>query len=729
MEFDPDQERVVGHGDGHALILAGAGSGKTACCVGRCVRRIRSGIPAESILLLTFTNKAASEMRERIAAALDRPLGPDDSPSGKSALPLASTFHSWGYRFIRQWPVLCGRGGRAGLMDDRDASDLLDQSIYAHAPYLSRPDATRLRRGIERVRAEGVCATADPASGEILWGPLAGDASLAEAVLDSQQIDSPEDVETARIALWNYTQRKEFQNLLDFDDLILLPERALRTNPRVRDRLRTRFVDITVDESQDTNGGQYRLLRQLAGQTVVMVGDDDQGIYSFRGARPRNLRDFRDEFSPIEYRLERNYRSLPGIVNPASRLIRKNRDRLEKNPRPVRTAPATMPTIRRHPSESQSGSRYPRATIRAIGKLSHTRGANRATGDPEFIKHPSGERMAEQIARGIRAQINRGTPLDEIAVLYRVNAITTVLEPALLRFQIPYWVKDSTALLSRPVARILVGIARLCHNPADEPALRRMIELVPGVGDAALRELSNLRTRNGYPGLLDGADALRSVARGRLIALREGLEVLRAEGPSQVSAWAFRHGLAEWMDKHARGAMRSLKVSPKKPEYRHLLEKKLQWYSRLAEEVQCVIDTRIKDVRGKKDQWADVLEILCAPPIGDERPKVMLTTVHGAKGLEWNSVHLAGFSEGLMPLTPRDGGTITQQDLEEERRLAYVAMTRAKDHLYLHHPANITLNGRFLTLQGSRFVREYLPEPDKKEVPDRTWESEGVRPT
>ena len=463
----------------------------------------------------------------------------------------------------------------------------------------------------------------------------------------------------------------------------------LRTHQDMRDRLRTRILDITVDEAQDTNGGQYRLLRQIAGTTVVMVGDDDQGIYSFRGARPRNLRDFKEEFSPIEYRLERNYRSLPGIVEPAARLIRLNRDRLEKNPRPVRPCGNSIEMA--HPPR--------RMALAAVD----------APEDLRFIRHPSGERMGEHIAATIQAQIDRGIPPSEIAVLYRVNAMVQTLEPALLRFRIPYWVKDSAALLDRPAARILVGIARLCNNPTDEPALRRLIDLIPGVGEGALCNLVRLAAQNPAPGLLEAAKQLRpSALQTRLISLRVQLGRLHEAGPSHILAWAFSHGMREWIEKQARVSLRSMKITDTHPEYATHLDRKIRWYCTIVKEVQCAIDARIKDTENLLDQWSNALEILCDSPTENDPPKVTLTTVHGAKGLEWTVVHVAGFSEGLMPLTPHDSETIMRRDLEEERRLAYVAMTRAKDHLFLHHPATITLNGRFFSLQGSRFVRECL---------------------
>src|SRR5690625_559200 len=420
--LDPDQATVVAHETGPAVVLAGAGAGKTRCTTERAARRLtESGVASEGLILLTFTNKAAAEMRERLRQRLPESV----------KLPWIGTFHSFGNRLLRIHGKRIGVPPNATLMDADDANRMLDTFLAVPLPDRSRRiDAIRL---YDAVCANGldVAEEADLPALEELCGAHGFSGHARRGFIE---------------ALGRFEAEKRRAAVLDFSDLILLPQRLLKRNPELQERLRSGLRDVTVDEAQDTDGAQFRLLQLITppANTVLLVGDDDHAIYEWRHARPENMREFIERYDAVVYRLERNYRSTPAIVSGGAALVRHNENRLEKNPYAVRQAPPTD-------------------TVR-------------------LVEYDDGDSMADGVAERIAAAIASGVSPADIAILYRKNRLSRTVETSLLRQGIPYRIKSGTDLLSYAEVRMMLAAGRLAANRRDVRALARLADLVPGRG-------------------------------------------------------------------------------------------------------------------------------------------------------------------------------------------------------------------------------------------------------
>jgi superfamily I DNA/RNA helicase len=639
--LDPDQANVVAHENGPAAILAGAGSGKTRCTTERAARRLTAaGIPSEGLILLTFTNKAASEMRERLRARL---------PQGVP-LPWIGTFHSFGNRILRSHGEHIGVPRNATLMDAEDADRMLDAFLATAFPDKGR-----------RIDAIGLHATLN-AHG--LDPTLESDLPEIERLCQENTFAG----HTRRAlmeALRRYEMEKRRAAVLDFSDLILLPIRLLRTNPALRERLRRRLKDVTVDEAQDTDGAQFRLLKLITPEdnTVLLVGDDDQAIYEWRHARPDNMRDFIEEYGATIYRLERNYRSTPAIVTCGAALVRHNENRLEKNPYAVRTAPQSDRV--------------------------------------RLVEYNDSDSMAEGIADRIASAIATGRSPASIAVLYRKNRLSRLVEIALLRRAIPYRIKAGTDLLSYADVRMLLAAGRLATNRRDVRALARLADLVPGLGAKGVGQM----IAAGDDPLLQTGRLASKAAQG-VRQLAESLDRLRQEGPDKLLDWCqtmplFRTWMHERAKNHLKSSGRTLCPDEIKLALRPALGRMGAVQKAMSKRLESLGNNASADER-----WATALEVIAAGTDEAESndAKVTLCTVHASKGLEWSMVHLFGFSDGLMPMQREEA----VENLAEERRLAYVALTRAQNEIMLHHADRIDLgtgNG-MEKMPVSRFLEE-----------------------
>ncbi|MEX0872950.1 MAG: ATP-dependent helicase, partial [Aquisalimonadaceae bacterium] len=619
--LDDDQARVVAHDDGPAAVLAGAGSGKTRCTTERALRRLTSaGIAGEAILLLTFTNRAAGEMRERLKARL---------PAGLT-LPWIGTFHSFGSQLLRKHGKIIGVPGNATLMDSEDARRMLDALLAG--PFPDKARRQQAMQHFDAITAAGLDVTTHE------------DLLLIRDHLAENEFGP---VATARFIerLRRYDREKRNAAVLDFADLIQLPARLLRADPDLRERVAGGLQDITVDEAQDTDGAQFRLLRLLmpASRTMLLVGDDDQAIYEWRHARPANLRDFIESYAATTYRLERNYRSTPAIVNSGANLVSNNTDRLEKRPRPVRPAP-TDDRLRLH-------------------------------------HHGGPDAMADKLAEQLRDSIQAGTSPADIAVLYRKNRLARVLETALLRLALPYRVKAGMDLLSYADVRMMLAAGRLASNRRDIRALSRLADLVPGLGARGVNRL----LEGGADPLANGWK-LKPQAAGALERLSAALQTLHDRGPEHLLDWCMATSLfKEWVRQRARRhAGGSGDADALHQAMRPMLSR--------MEAVQRALRRRLDGLPGTAAahaRWAAALEVIASgsDDADPDTPMITLSTMHAAKGLEWPEVHVFGFSSGLMPLE-REG---VVENLAEERRLAYVTITRAQHRLHLHHADRMDL--------------------------------------
>lgn len=671
-ELDEDQSKIALHRSGPALILAGAGSGKTTSVIHRAYNNIMfNGSNPRKMVLMTFTNKAAYEMRCRLHEKLEE-RGYD------GPLPLITTYHSFGHRIITKNPEVCHRRAGLSLLDDKDATSLKREILGL---LFNKQDLKPLISAYSFVRNEGLDPLNDEHRGEI----------------NKIVIDRTEDISTddAMLAFREYEKQKEMLNVVDFDDLVNLPIKALTADVKFRERVVNAIEDITIDEAQDNNVAQYKLLSLIcdprAGQTILLIGDDDQSIHRWRGAHPEKINAFIRDYDPKIFLLERNYRSTHEIVSHATQLIRCNEDRLEKNPYSIRDEKGARPI--------------------------------------DLSTHKSGVKMANAIAADIRADIKAGVPVEEIAVLYRTNKMARLLEPGLMALNIPYYVKRGVELLGLAENKMIICACRLAVNPSDKLAFKYISQMIPGLGQKRFEELMEYVD----VGMSNEQIAARLPAKAQAATLDvlNSITKLKQDGPESLYSWAinsnyFRQWIAkksstvidmnkpvgfdEWSaNEEACAGGATNDSGPKNADcekYSILLNGNIKnrlMNMKLVQQSICFrVDGLGDDIKSK---WTEAMEVIIRPPDGDDFKGVALSTIHSAKGLEWDTVHIAGFSEGLLPLTNHDGNI---EDLTEERCLAYVGMTRAKNKLMLHHPQKINLqNGRgSMALRPSRFILE-----------------------
>ncbi|MGH2949688.1 MAG: ATP-dependent helicase, partial [Solirubrobacteraceae bacterium] len=632
---DPEQREAVRQTDGPLLVIAGAGSGKTRVMTERTAHLIEQGIahPGQ-ILSITFTNKAAGEMRERLA----RRVGPE--LAGAVTL---GTFHALCARILRAHPGDSGRSARYSIYDEGDSKRVLER-------YLTRADKARIERdqvlaAISRAknhlvaRDRFLCATPDQLGGLVLH----------------------DDIKQIITSVWGQVDAElERSDALDFDDLIGFTVALLERLPDVLAGYRRRWRYLQVDEHQDTNPLQDRLLRLLAGENpnLMVVGDDQQAIYRFRSADVRNILRFdRDYPQARVVRLVRNYRSTPQIVNAANRLIAHNATGRPKTM--VAQAPAgPEPMCRAHASE-EAEARWAAAAIARAG--------------------------AHGIARS------------EIAVLARAKGVLTSIESALVAAEIPYQVLSGTAFYQRREVKAGLAHLALLVNPHDAEAFSRvMLDARPGIGEVTAARVDAHATTANISLLeacvqADGLSRTRRDQKASLIAFgRAMLELagqLERRSVSSLLAEIVRlpHGLQEALARHDDGETRSARL--------HDLVAAARAYERDAGDPSPVDFLARAALAAGADQAA-----------GEPDPdRVTLCTVHGAKGLEWQVVLVCGLEEGTFP----SQHAALPEAMEEERRLAYVAVTRAKRTLVLSHSHR--RYGR--AARPSRFIAEALCAP------------------
>ena len=625
--LNEEQKRVVLHQGGPALVVAGAGSGKTRTVVHRIGYLIAGrGVHPAEILAVTFTNKAAGELKERLSSLVGRPAGDL----------WTATFHSAALRILRAYGERVGLSPGFPVYDEDDQLQVVKE-VLSELGLEARP--TAVRAWIDRVKTR----SAGEGYEEILAGLPEWVAGLGP--------------EAFAAVLRAYERRLEHLGAVDFSDLLLKAIELLSEHPEVLARVRARARFVHVDEYQDTNPAQYRLVRLLfdEGSELVAVGDPDQSIYGFRSADLTNILRFADDFPGARvYRLETNYRSTEAILEVANAVIARNRERLEKRLRPVRSG-----------------------------------------GDPVRL-YVAGDHRDEAAfaAREARRLLGRYRP-DEIAVLYRTNAQSRVLEEAFRREGVPHRVVGGTAFFSRREVKDLLAYARAALDPRDEVALLRILNTPPrGIGAKTVERVKARAAERGVPffaalkeagEFLEGRQA-RAVAEFlRLLgALSELAEVIppRAFLEEVLSATGYReHLLSE-----PGGEERLENVE-------ELLRAAREWEEEGGGELSAFLDEVALTARAEE-------------PGGERGEAVSLMTLHNAKGLEFKAVFLVGVEEGLLPHRQ----SATPAELEEERRLFYVGITRAMDLLYLARASEREVYGRRERAEPSRFLEEIPAE-------------------
>jgi ATP-dependent DNA helicase UvrD/PcrA len=616
--LNPQQQEAVLSSEGPVLILAGAGSGKTRVITHRIAHLVlEKGVPSEQILAVTFTNKAAGEMRSRVEALL-----------GGALKGWISTFHSFCVRLLRREAENAGLPRDFLIYDDddqlacvRDALRFLDLSEKLHPP-------RRLLSGISAHKNRGQ----DPETAP-------GD-SVAASIL-------------ARVAE-RYRLALEAAHALDFDDLLLRAAALLRDREDVRERYRRLFRYVLVDEYQDTNRTQYDLIRLLVspGGNLTVVGDEDQSIYAWRGANIDNILDFEQDFPGARVlRLEQNYRSSQAILDTASSLVEKNLRRKGK-------------------------------TLRAV----------KDGGEPVGL-HVAGDEYQEAAWVVEHIAARRGG--SRAAVLYRMNSQSRLFEEALTRSRIPYVVVGGVGFYARKEVRDLLAYLRLVANPRDAVALRRVLNVpARGIGGRTEAELERIAAERGF----SFWDALGAAVDEALLPARATLPLGR-----------FRE------------VVTSLRLEAEHLDIKGLLSRILEvtgYAAALAQDDSAESQDRLENLAELLSAAADYQAQEEAPSLAGfldrvsllsdvdmapgDRP-VALMTLHSAKGLEFDSVFLVGLEEGLVP---HSRSAQSQEELEEERRLCYVGMTRAMDRLALTWARTRQVFGQRRVSQPSRFLEE-----------------------
>ena len=619
--LNPRQREAVLAVEGPVLILAGAGSGKTRVITHRIAHLVLDrGVPSESVLAVTFTNKAAAEMRSRAEALL----------AGQSLGSWMSTFHSFCVRLLRREAAAAGLTPRFLIYDEtdqlaavREALRALDLSEKLHPP----------RRLLSRISAR-------KNSGR-------GEAEDEDSVAGI----------TARVQA-RYSEVLESAGALDFDDLLLRAVTLLEGHPDVRRAWGQRFRYLLVDEYQDTNRAQYELVRLLAGEhgNLTVVGDEDQSIYSWRGADISNILDFEHDFPGARvFRLEENYRSSQVILDVASALVERN--------------------------------------VRRKGKLLR---AVRSGGEPVRL-HEATDEFEE--AAWVVDRIAVAREGHRSAILVRMNAQSRLFEEALLRARLPYLVLGGVGFYERREIKDLLAYLRLVTNPDDSVAFHRVVNVPPrGIGSRTIGEIDRAARDAGTSpwramvGLVDEA-ALPSRALVALRRFRELVEGLREE----TAVRGLRALLERTLETTGYAAILA----------REDTQESQDRLENLAELLAAAVEYETREDSPSLSGFLDRAALLSdTDGLRDDVP-VLLMTLHSAKGLEFESVFLVGLEEGLLP----HSRSLTGPDaLEEERRLCYVGMTRAMARLHLSWARSRQVFGQRRISEPSRFLEEIPAE-------------------
>jgi DNA helicase-2/ATP-dependent DNA helicase PcrA len=631
FDLNPEQYRAATHGDGPMLILAGAGTGKTRVLTARIAWLVAQGVDPASILAVTFTNKAAKEMRERVSGSVN---------SEQAKLITLSTFHALCVRILRKHAALLGYKENFSIFDESDQMGLM-KKLAARIHDKENPlDPNLARNVISKAKNFGIA--------------------------------EPDTTDTALGSLFSkYQNELRTLNAMDFDDLLLKARELLRDHPEARADLRSRYKHILVDEFQDTNKLQLELVSLLAGDerpNICVVGDDDQSIYGWRGAEASNLLEFERHFpDPEVIKLEQNYRSTDIILSVANRLIKNNARRRGKN-----------------------------------------LWSDRKEGEPVRILSAADDKTeAEFIADEIQAsgpQSSKARPWTDFAILYRMNAQSRQFEEVLRERRIPYRVVGGKSFFDRREVKDVVAYLGALLNPDDDNALLRVLANPPrGIGAATLQLATEAGAKNGK-GLLailndpDHLDVSSSRTRGAIQRFTEdwGAYRIQLQTPGADASAILRTILEEC------GYFEDLKKSCKTDEesdnrqenVRELLNALAGYCQRHPKE----------GPRGFLDGL--MLEQEKEEEKAEERDGVTLITLHAAKGLEYPEVWLVGAEEGLLPHErSKSEGTV-----DEERRLLYVGITRARNRLTITHCATRRKFGSVMSCTPSSFLLELAGE-------------------
>ncbi len=636
-ELNPQQCAAVKAPPGPALVIAGAGSGKTRTLTYRVAYLMENGVPAQNILLLTFTNKAAREMINRVSKLL---------PNDITGL-WAGTFHSIGNRILRRYPTEAGFAPGFSIMDREDQKDLLDAVIAALG---IDPKEKRFPKG------------------EVLSDVLSYSLNTGHSIDDVLLEKYPHFFEfSAQIteAGKRYEAKKKSANCLDFDDLLEKTLRLLRNESAIAQHFQHQFQFILVDEYQDTNHLQADFIDILADhhRNLMVVGDDAQSIYSWRGADFKNILDFSRRYPNAQvHKIETNYRSAPQILAVANAAIASNVHQFKK-----------VLVAARKPAPVKPG----------------------------LVPLGDSTQQAAFIAQRILDFREEGIELNEIAVLYRAHYHSMEVQMELTRHGIPFQITSGLRFFEQAHVKDVAAFLKFVVNPRDEVAFKRMVRLLPGIGARSAEQLWS------GVSVAAGLDKSQELITPGTTSLADSLRAQRVPAKA-AQAW---QQLAHTLDEIAPGG----KPNPPSEMINSVMEAVYEDYAKSAfpnyDQRREDLNTLANFAR-QFESAADFLDQLAlltsldseVSAANEDDEMVTLSSVHQAKGLEWKVVFVIWMTEGMFP----SSRSLENPDaIEEERRLFYVAVTRAKDELYLTFP-HLRLNaGHGEMLQRpSRFIGE-----------------------
>lgn len=638
--LNPQQREAVVYKDGPALVIAGAGSGKTRVLTYKIVDLLRSGFEPYRILALTFTNKAAREMKERVAALVGEKV---------SSRLWMGTFHSIFLRILRQHAELIGFRAGFTIYDTTDSKTLVKNIIKE----LSLDD--------KAYKTSTVLSTISNAKNALVT------AEQYNADADYYQQDKRAKRPLTGKIYSIYCQRCKNANAMDFDDILFYMNTLLRDNPDIKRHYQEFFRYILVDEYQDTNFAQHLIISQLStpANRLCVVGDDAQSIYSFRGANIGNIINMKNRYPDLRtFKLERNYRSTKNIVDAAGSLIAKNTGQLKK----------------------------------------HTFSENDAGEKIKIVKTYSDMEEAYIVANMIsQSKLTHHDSYDEYAVLYRTNAQSRILEESLRKRNIPYRIYGGLSFYQRKEIKDVICYFRLSINPDDDEALRRVINYpARGIGETTMRKLQSVAAESGvsmWNVLCSPHEYSLPVNSGTMKKL-EGFRAMMQEFVTDNESGANAFSLAQLI--YNRTRILAQLAHDNTPESISKKENLTELLSGL------------KDFTDMKTETGDdasmrafLSEVMLATDQDEsdttDEPKVTMMTVHAAKGLEFKHIFIVGVEEELFP-SALSMDSLAQ--IEEERRLLYVAITRAKTTCTISYAGSRFRNGQTVISKPSRFLSD-----------------------
>ncbi len=642
-ELNPAQRAAVEYNDGPLLVIAGAGSGKTRVLTYKIAYLLEQGVAAGNILALTFTNKAAREMKARIAQLVGE----------ENARYLwMGTFHSICARILRQEAQYIGYTHDYSIYDTADSKSLLKHIV-------------KDMQLDEKVYKAGVLSGRISMAKNHLLSPTQYAANREFTMQDRFE----RLYEMTRVYT-EYNRRLRAANAMDFDDLLFMTNELFRTQPEVLRKYQELFQYVLVDEYQDTNYAQYLIVKRLAEPQdhICVVGDDAQSIYSFRGADITNILSFQKGYEQAKlFKLERNYRSTQTIVNAANSLIRHNKNQISK---------AVY-------SDKETGNR-----LRLCACMTD---------------RDEAQAVARQI-RLLKKSYDDKNPLsyNDIAVMYRTNAQSRVLEDELRRLAIPYRIYGGTSFYQRKEVKDAIAYLRVAVNLPDNEALLRIINYpARGIGETTMAKISDMARQKGvsvYEVVREPHDPALSISPSTQTELTEFAEMMQrfAEEAGTKDAYTFASEML-----HQSGLLRDAK-SDTSPEGIARLEN-LQELLNGIHEFSANRQQQGHDFTAIADFLAEVSLLTDQDEhTADQEPRVTLLTVHAAKGLEFRVVFVVGLEENLFP----SQFCKSARELEEERRLLYVAITRAMEQCYLLYARQRFRNGATTFSTPSRFIKD-----------------------